>query len=340
LSVTGEFADIWCLRLSHSWLPGERLLRRPIDGVDSWNAVRTALPQALPLSWRPFDAVPLRPPEPRWLTGTSRTLPAALRGNSYSLAFAISQASLLLAEPPAPEVCATAAVCPDGTLEGVHGLELKVQLLLHKAPGLRTLLVSAGQVDSATRFANRLWADALATGTHAGHLPLQVKGCSTVGEALALAIPDAVTHWQQRSPSERRGQAIDLFRLAISPSNASSAWAPVRRAAELALEAWPDLTEPEHARLSFARAIAARHDGETLPLDAPAASLFSALPQPLRVDHVSHVVQHAADTGAPDPASCEKLARNQLPSDLSDAFPSHLRLMGALGRLLANLGRH
>ena len=70
----------------------------------------------------------------------------------------------------------------------------------------------------------------------------------------------------------------------------------------------------------------------------PDEAWLSRLPAPVRIDVVAHFVQQSADTGSPAPEAARRLAEEHLVRG-REAFSTHLRLCGALGRLLAFTGR-
>lgn len=106
----------------------------------------------------------------------------------------------------------------------------------------------------------------------------------------------------------------------------------------MALARWNDLDTEERRQLEFTRAVAARHENNQGPLPLPERDWLEKMPAPLRVGIVAHFVQQSADTGGPPAREAEAAARRHLVQGV-DAFPPHLKLQGALARLLAVTGR-
>jgi hypothetical protein len=80
--------------------------------------------------------------------------------------------------------------------------------------------------------------------------------------------------------------------------------------------------------------VASRHENNEGTLPLPDEAWLERMPRAVRVGVLANFVQHAADTGTPDPCSVEEIALRFL-VPVHDAFPVQLKLLGALGRLLA-----
>ena len=115
-------------------------------------------------------------------------------------------------------------------------------------------------------------------------------------------------------------------------------WAPLYHAAAQAHRALQD-TEPTRAwRMAYAKAVAARYENRFEPLELPSPNHLAGLPLPQRLSLAAHIAQHSASWGSPNPAQALRWAEGLLPPDDLDAFPDHLKLRGALGRLCAAMG--
>jgi hypothetical protein len=137
----------------------------------------------------------------------------------------------------------------------------------------------------------------------------------------------------------RRAELVQsFFQLAIAGRAAMVDWTPVADAARLASEHWSDLAADQRQQLSFVQMVAARHEGASIRASIPSGAWLESLPAPVRLDVLAHVVQQAADTSDPDPERAIELAELHLVRG-HGAFVQHLRLLGALGRLLAFTGR-
>lgn len=320
-------AGLWLLRLR----PTLELGRVAVNEPDAWRVAREVLGSTLPITWRPTSPVIRRatPPAAHLVDQLEDHWPSVLHGASFGLSFVLAMASDQLDTPVPADLVASAALRPGGELGRVAGLWDKLRLVVARAPSVRRVVVAAEQGDEARASLASLAASDVA-----------VIPCATASEAVALALPGLELAWSERGrdPAARASGRRSLFELALSERHEALAWRPVARAAELALAAWPDLDATERAQLALARAVAHRHDGGAVPLDPPPPGLFAELPQPRRLECVSHLVQQAADTGSPDPEAMLNTAQSFLVRD-ADAFPAHLKLLGAIARLLATLGR-
>ena len=134
----------------------------------------------------------------------------------------------------------------------------------------------------------------------------------------------------------REEVAASLFRVAMSGRSSFPFWRPVAAAAEQLLER--PVTPEMERMLRIASAVARRHEDNGGRLTMPDRQWLDHYPNPLRIRLVAQHVQQAADSGTPDPDAIEALGRQYLLTG-GDAFPAHFELLGALGRLVAVLGR-
>ena len=322
-----EGAGLWLLRISPGWTPSSGPL---VSADQAWSDAKAAVATALPVLWK--DARPVlgrkELPPVELVEALGDHWPSVLAGGSFGLSLTLALASELLELPIPPTVVATACVNANGSLAPVRGLPAKIRLVAERAPGVTRLLVCDSQAAEASSCWERLRAPD----------SMDVVGVATAAQAVELAFPQAVEVWRRRGldPALRSAGARSLFLMALSERACAPDWSPVRRAARVAIESWEGVEEDDAFRLHFCDAVAARHQGESVPLRSPGPRLFKDLPQPLRLDCIAHVVQHAADTGTPEPDPTLELGRGFLVEG-PDAFPQHLKLMGSLGRLLATM---
>ena len=112
-------------------------------------------------------------------------------------------------------------------------------------------------------------------------------------------------------------------------------WRPIERAAREALERWQGIIgDAQRQRLVYTQAIMARHVNNRGQLPLPEHGWFDELLGPERLHYLAHLVQHAADTGQPDPEALLPWVARALEGVRSwrEVFGPHLRLAGALGR--------
>lgn len=325
-----------------------------LDAAAAWSAAWQAVSRSARLLWRsprpreagsrahPLRPLPETPPliDPRIPEDSAwATPPGVLRGGSFGLTFALAQASVLWDWPLPLDVAASAEVTARGDLVAVDGLELKVRAVLRLAPRVRRLLVAEAQAPHARKVVDSVLAEQRrALGVD---LELEVAACHDLATAFDAVRPELTRDWGTSGDDDasRRERIERLVRLALARRDELLDWHPVREAARVARAAWSRATPGERWTLSFVEAVAARHEGAAAPLELPAQEVLGVVPQPRRLELVAHLVQQAADTGAPDPRALVELARSMLPRREPDAFPKHLELRGALGRLLANLAR-
>lgn len=345
--------SLWALRLR-----GAARGDVALDAEEVWRRAAELIPSTLPLLWqspRPRDPraendslrpLPSSPPRLRRAhvpvryneAGQRPPFESVVAGDSLGVALLLAQASLLLETRLPLDLAATATLGPTGQLGPVGGLEAKLRALVRLAPRVRRLIVAQAQRLDAERTLARI---AIAEGVTA---PI-VLGLATARDAVRLALPDELVEagWRDvgADPDRRASQIERLVQLALADRSEAADWRPVEHAASAAAQGWPDLAGHERWSLDFVGAIAARHMGRAaeraLPL--PAQDELLAIPQPRRTRILAHLVQQSADTGDPDPDSVELLATaHVIPG--AGAFPDHLKLAGALGRLAAARGRY
>lgn len=363
LTERGGAGSLWALRLGAG--SGGTCGEVALDAQDVWRRAAELLSTALPLLWRSP-----RPSDPRVQADALRPLSSApprlrrahspvtahagpsgghayesvVTGDSLGLAILLAQASLVLGLSLPDDLAASATISPDGALGPVGGLEAKFRALVRLTPRVRRVMVAARQQAEAEGLLARVVAEE-GTGDHSGEdsKPPSVVACETVREAVRLALPDDAidSAWGASGddPDQRAEHVERLLQLALADRSECPDWRPVERAAALAAEAWRQAAPHEAWTLGFVAAIAARHVGRaTDPLTLPSETELRTIPQPRRARVLAHLVQQSADTGTPHPEAVEHLALGQLVRG-PDAFPDHLRLAGALGRLAAVRGR-
>ncbi len=352
LSCRDGFGGVFPLALPG---PGPGAQALTLDAAGTWSAAWHAVGRSARLLWRsprprqaglhahPLRPLPDAPPliDPRIPEdGAWTTPPKVLQGDSFGLSFALAQASALWDWPLPLDVAASAEVNASGGLAKVdeRGLELKVRAVLRLAPQVRRLLVAEAQA----AVARGVVAAALAEQRRklGVDLELDVVACHDLAAAFDAVRPDLTRDWEATGDDDatRRERIERLVRLALARRDELLDWHPVREAARVAGKTWSRATPDERWTLGFVEAVAARHEGEAVELELPDRAVLHAVPQPRRLELVAHLVQQATDTGAPDPGALVELARPMLLRG-AEAFPKHLELQGALGRLLANLAR-
>lgn len=297
----------------------------------AWDAVAVALPRTLPVLWRPvarargerLTAVRLC-----GLThpGRAEVVERIIDGPSFGLAFALALASRVLGVPLREDVVASAALTVTGRTAGVDGISAKVRAVVECAPRVRLFLVAPENAAEGQEAA------------HGSGLTVQAVGSAAAAIEAGLGEPLADRLVRDGRDPVHRAELVDaFFRLALAGRSQVVEWGPVRRAAELAMTAWSDVSPEDRRRLEFSRAVAARHENNEGELPPAEDSWLSRLPAPVRVGIAAHYVQQAADAGSPSADVAEALARRYLvPSP--EAFSPHRKLQGALGRLLAVTG--
>lgn len=291
---------------------------------EAWRDAECALPRSLPVLWRSVREHTQHIPRPAELHPRQRA-DATLTGRSFGLAFALRNVSLIFGQPVPADLIASACVDELGQLGPVEGLEAKLRVVLDQAPSVRRFIVAKGQGDAAHQILDGLG--------QRGRL--QIIEHERLGAAVAEVFPGLEGAMDRQSgTAEGRDQLVEsFFRLAMGERVAAIDWSPVARSARHALESWGDRLDAEaRQRLVFSAAVAERHDNNKGKLPLPDVAWLLRLPAPMRVSVLAHVTQQAADTGSPEPRGVLRLANEWIPNP-HEAFPEHLRLLGARGRL-------
>lgn len=256
--------------------------------------------------------------------------PTALDGSSYGLSLSLATASALLRLPLPPDLAATGVLLPDGGIGPVEGLTRKVALLLEHAPGIRRLLVPAGQDQEARAAAEMALSDLGIPRTEAW---LAVVPVSTFHEAFEHALPDAFDRLRERwKDSVVASRLTDqLHRMALFDSPVVLGWPAIRRCADELLRDCPPPREQK--KLVMVRAIARRHEGHKEPDPWPDEAEIAEEPRASRLRYLAHVVQSEAEGGA-DPGAAADRARPWVRERLERASEDAV-LLGAIGRALA-----
>lgn len=251
----------------------------------------------------------------------------AVDGASFGLAFFLAQASRLC-DCPIPDVAATAAVGQGGLVLPVDAVGLKTEALVRLAPQVETLLVAPENFDEAFEEVAR---------KRGG---LKVVAVQSVREAFELVFGDKPKQRliEYLSDSGRRAQIIaDLFEMALTHERRILTWSAVAEAASI-VRSNGELPPTDDFRVRFAEAVALRHHCNARgDMSLPSEETLSAMPAPVRVNLVAHLVQHSADTGVPGANEVLALANAHMVRGPA-AFSEHLRLLGAVGRLMAVTG--
>lgn len=332
LSAVGDSGpSLWALRIGRD---GSGQSSGPTFGPRArraWLDASAALPRSVPVLWDSVSRVASLPIAAFRLSGLPRegmvdAPESVLDGASFGMSFLLAMASWIFRRPLPQELAASAALEPTGEARPVDGLDDKIRIIRERAPGIRRLLVAGGQAEEARR--------------HAGS-ELEVIAVRSAGEALDRAFGAELSSLliSAGSDPKRRSELVrSFFRLAIAGRGAVVDWTPVHEAARIAAENWVSLDATEKSELSFATMVAARHEGRSVREDLPEPAWLAGLPAPVRLDVVAHLVQQSADAGHPDAEDALRLARAHLVRG-KEAFLPHLRLLGAMGRLLASIGR-
>lgn len=336
LSVRGrKQASLWRLTSREHCAASGQVLGFDTTARAAWHNALDALPRSLPVIWaslRNLQQLDWVAEHVVTLTddGTTEVRETSLDGPSFGLSFVLSLAARIFNRPVPEDVAASAEVAADGTLKGVDEIERKLRLVDACAPRIKRFFVCADQPN----------VDGMVVRSD-----LQVKKVKSAGEAVRLVFGEnlAADLIALVGSAEQRSDLVDeLFELALRGRKVLVDWNPVRRAAKLAYDQWGAQVDPDQRnRLRFAHATAARHEGAPIELELPDAAwveAFRSRSLPLYIEVVSHLVQTATDKGVPTVEDAEELARAVL-VDESTFTKEHYKLMGALGRLLATVGR-
>jgi hypothetical protein len=269
--------------------------------------------------------------------GCRATQEVVLDGPSFGVSFLLAAASHVLGVPIPDDVAASAAIDGDGRVSPVGGIRGKTAILAEFAPRVQRLLVHPEDAPRARATADRLGST------------IRIVPIANAKEALleAFASPEGVpggalpAHLSALGRSEEQQALLvqAFFDLVVMDGRAAFLeWAALRSAAELALREWTTLSGDARQQLRFVADVAARHENNERPVPVPAAEWLAALPAPIRLRMVANVVQQAADAGTEMPDAFRELGQAHRVEG-QEAFGEHLMVAGALGRLLAVMGR-
>lgn len=319
----GNDGSVWLLELNAGEDSSE-ISDFATDALQSWYKATIAVPRSTPLLWRSLAPLAAARPQARFV-GSQGHRSKFLADRSFGLAFGLAIVSRLTGSPLPIHYAASATLDEQGKLGEVGGLSAKIAALLDFAPRVTHLIVAKKQANEAREIA-------------AGRLT--ILGFDHLTDALnaIFDLPAELARWAE-DPDARAELIDEIFRLTMSSSSVMVDWSPVGRAAELIAEHSPSLSAESREKLSFAHAVATRHTNNRGELKIPDLAWFERLPAPLRLDMVAHIVQQSADSAQPDPKETLAFAAPYIKRS-PDAFPAHLKLLGALGRLHFNLGDH
>lgn len=247
-----------------------------------------------------------------------------LRGPSFGLAMCLATASRYVDLPVPAGLLASARVEADGSIHPIDGLRQKVEVIADDGLGIETLLVASSQARAARKALCERGADGR----------VEVVGVGRLADAYQRAFPQLQATLTARWAAEPAlaAQALDeLFRATVHRRFELLHWgAMANSAAVLSTHA------PLAARAEVVRRIAHRHMGETdVRLEWPGRRELRAMPLPLRLGYIAHMVQSAADhPGDGSLARHRAEAARGLAGKRGERHPHQLRLSGAIGRAL------
>jgi hypothetical protein len=188
--------------------------------------------------------------------------------------------------------------------------------------GIRQVVVSERQMDHARRIVGETSA-------------VEIVGCSALSQAMAQIFPDAQTRasqqWTQTGDSAEA--ANRFYRLALRDEAGWLGWRGIEATCSALLK--KATTPADEWKLNAALAIARRHLGEPVELHFPEREpMFEQLPRPLRLWHLAHVVQAAADAVHPEVDAVLGSTRRFV-APVADRHAEDLVLLGAIGRAQA-----
>jgi tetratricopeptide (TPR) repeat protein len=259
-------------------------------------------------------------------------LPSILDGTSFGLAFFLCHVSLLLDQAIPSTLLASAAVDPSGAVVPVAFIERKTKWIASAALGVTRLLVHSSQEQEARKAAEEQGRK------------IEVVPVDTLRQAVKEAFEglDAAMAQRWSDPALARRSATVLYRMALENApGLLSHRCVLESSRKLGSFLKDDASEQGRTALARVRAaerIAGRHEGLAgQALQWPKDDELRALPQPVRIGLLAHVVQSAADSS--DALVCDfvPLALQWLPVP-SDRSLEHLRLAGAIGRAQASAG--
>lgn len=297
---------------------------------ESWACAVSAVPRSVPLLWKSLQPIARQPLRARFI-GSHGGHYEALDDLSFGLSFALSIVSRLADTPLPVHVAASATIDEFGHLGKVGELGAKIDALLDFAPQVTEFIVASAQQSEAEELAEKRL-------TAARRLKIVAFQTLTDVVGHVFNLSGQLIRWGD--DEERRAELIEqIFRLTAGHSESVRSWLPVGRAAADARKHWPGLSVEECQKLDFAHAVAYRHDKNKGSLPLPERAWLDKLPHPLRLSVVAHTLQQSADTGTPPPEDTLAFVRPFVVRG-PDAFPGHLRILGALGRLHYTLGNY
>jgi hypothetical protein len=326
VAVNRTCASLWRVRAD-----GDRGLASV--AARAWRDASVALGRSIPV-WPPrardahrnlprFGSAHRLLPRPGWAAEAY----GDLEGTSFGLAFLMIQAARVLEQPPDPTIAALAAVDPSGNLQPVEELALKADALREFGGAHRRLIVAQTQKDGVDE---------------AEELGFEIDRHATASSALRQAFPrfsEALAN--TRDPAELESLVRALFHFAVGHRQALVDWTPVSATAEV-LTTLPEIhalpTAPE--RVAYAYAFSRRRQGHHGPCELPGEPLLARLWRAERWKLCAQLLQHAADTGTPDPQGVLALAAAEFPQSEMDWLEQHVEMAGARARLWSILGRH
>jgi len=285
---------------------------------------------------------------------------AVVDGASLGLPVALAVISATLGLPCPVDTLATARLTPTGDTGRVEGLATKLVTAGLTAQQVRYVLVDGNNELDANAASDALKAQGIALRVErvenwpGRSIPeqssargLTVLLVSSLADAVRVLWPSDVLHDHlqelMRQPRRREAIAEALFHIALGDQRSALAWEPVQRAASHTLEHLESEISRFAWQLRFAQTVASRHSGGVPSIALPTEGIeqvhFHELPLPHRLLMAAHIVQNAATCASPDPAQTEVWAKALLPTNDLDCMEGHLKLRGALGRLIAVLGR-
>ena len=308
----------------------------PLEGVtrplgpearEAWAHAVAAIPRALPLLTdrpRGWDAAPAELACFAMAFGHNiPSLSPLIDGPSFGLGFILALASRLMGQPVPGNLIASAKVGPNGELGEVDGIEWKLKAIDAWAPGVSEVLVSDDQLDVWKQEVKRLG------------LCLKIKGFSRASTALDAVFGEQVRDRVAKMETAEQGAFVNrMFLLTVGIDDFVD-WFPVDEATSWALKCWGAEMAPfDRYRLSFANAVAARHENRRVDLAMPPKGfLDQGKLAPTAAKVIAHLVQHSAEVGSPPVADVSPLAWAWLKQH-EDQLEAH-RIMGALGRKLS-----
>jgi len=317
---------------------GRRTPRIPLgfDATSAWNAAAASVPSALRVIWQSVTStrkMPFRTAGQLCCYRIAELARSAERveqydGPSFGLPFALSVASLLTGLRVPEDLVATGAIDDSGQVHGVDGLARKIALVSATAPRIRDVMVPHTDIRMATTIAARFG--------------LRVIGVQSVRDALESTWgrnAAARRLAEQTSEVAARSRMIEgMFDLVMQPP-ADEPWAPLSRGARLVRRtAGARLRADESSKLDIVIAVFQRHVADRGSLPILKAEWLEKYSAPDRIRIVTQFTQQWADAGVNDAKAARSLASRHLPTEQRDRYESHVKLQGALGRLLAVTG--